>query len=112
MAWSDSVLLVATDDAVLRLTPRHASEPVRVAELDVRLVGQVTRLAMDDRTVWMVGTDGVLVVPRAGGAPRVLRVPTDLPAPPTDLVASRDWLWIATPIGIMRLRRTTDGGIP
>ena len=112
LAWSDTVLLVATDDAVLRLTPRRATEPVRVPELDVRLVGQVTRLGLDDRTMWIAGTDGVLVVPRNGGTLRVLRVPNDLPAPPTDVVASRDWFWISTPIGIVRIRRMSDGGLP
>ncbi len=112
LAWSDSVLLAATDDGVLRLTPRTPSEPMRVPELDVRLVGQVSRLAMDDRTIWLAGTDGLLVVPRNGGAPRVLRVPADLPGPVTDVVASRDWLWVGTPMGIVRLRRMADGGLP
>lgn len=112
LAWSDTVLLAATDDAVLRLTPRRATEPVRVPELDVRQVGQVVRVGIDDRTMWMAGSDGVVIVPRNGGTLRVLRVPNDLPAPPTDIVASKDWFWISTPVGIVRLRRMSDGGLP
>jgi ligand-binding sensor domain-containing protein len=112
MAWSDSILLAATDDGVLQLTPRRASEPVRVPDLDGRQVGQVTRLTMDDRTIWLAGTDGLLVASRRGGARRLLRVPRDLPGPVTDVVASRDWLWIGTPFGLVRLRRAADGGLP
>lgn len=112
LAWSDTVLLAATDDAVLRLTPRRATEPVRVPELDARQVGQVIRVGIDDRTMWMAGTDGVLVVPRNGGTLRVLRIPNDLPAPPTDVVAGKDWFWISTSVGIVRLRRMADGGLP
>ncbi len=112
LAWSDSILLAATDDGVVQLTPRRASEPVRVPALDVRLVGSVRRLLMDDRTVWMAGADGLLVTPRNGGAPRLLRAPGDLPGPVTDIAASRDWLWVGTTVGIVRFRRMVDGGLP
>ncbi|MEQ1691786.1 MAG: hypothetical protein ABMA00_10890 [Gemmatimonas sp.] len=111
LAWSDTVLLAATDDAVLRLAPKGGVEPTRVMALDVAQVGQVTRLAMDDRTIVMAGTDGVVVLQRAGGV-RVLRVPTDIPGPALDVAMSRDWLWIATPDGLVRLRRANDGGLP
>ncbi len=111
LAWSDTVLLAATDTDVLRLAPRGGVEPTRVLSLDVSQVGQVTRLAIDDRTIVMAGTDGVVVVQRAGGL-RVLRVPRDLPGPALDVVMSREWLWIATPDGLVRLRRADDGGLP
>lgn len=111
LAWSDTIMLAATDDAVLRLATRGGVEPTRVTALDVAQVGQVTRLAMDDRTIVMAGIDGVVVLQRAGGV-RVLRVPNDLPGPALDVVMSRDWLWIATPDGLVRLRRAGDGGLP
>ncbi|MBL0171817.1 MAG: hypothetical protein IPP90_14050 [Gemmatimonadaceae bacterium] len=111
LAWSDSVLLAATDDAVLRLAPKGGVEPARVLALDVAQVGQVTRLAMDDRTIVMAGTDGVVVLQRTGGV-RVLRVPNDVPGPALDIAMSHDWLWIATPDGLVRLRRSSDGGLP
>ena len=112
LAWSDSVLLAATDDAVLRLSPRGGVEPVRVDLLDVRLVGRVTKVAIDDRTMWLAGTDGVVIVSRRDGATRVLRVPGDLPGPVLDLAADRDYLWLGTPQGVIRLRRRGDGGLP
>ena len=112
LAWSDTVLLVATDDAVLRLSPRGGSAPTREVALDGVFVGQVTRLAIDERSIILAGTDGVAVLPRRGGAARVLRVPRDIPGPALDAVISRDWLWIATPYGLARFRRTGDGGVP
>jgi ligand-binding sensor domain-containing protein len=112
LAWSDSVLLAATDDAVLRLSPRGGVEPVRVDLLDVRLVGRVTKVAIDDRTMWLAGTDGVVIVSRRDGATRVLRVPGDLPGLVLDLAADRDYLWLGTPQGVIRLRRRGDGGLP
>ncbi len=112
LAWSDTVLLAATDDAVLRLAPRGGVEPVRVDLLDVRQVGRVTKVAIDDRTMWVAGTDGVVIVSRRDGATRVLRVPGDLPGPVLDIAMNRDFLWLGTPQGLIRLRRRGDGGLP
>jgi ligand-binding sensor domain-containing protein len=112
LAWSDSVLLAATDDAVLRLSPRGGVEPMRVDLLDVRVVGRVTKVAIDDRTMWLAGTDGVVIVSRRDGATRVLRVPGDLPGPVLDVAADREYLWLGTPQGVIRLRRRGDGGLP
>jgi ligand-binding sensor domain-containing protein len=112
LAWSDTVLLAATDDAVLRLAPRGGVEPVRVDLLDVRQVGRVTKVAIDERTMWLAGTDGVVIVSRRDGATRVLRVPGDVPGPVLDIAMNRDYLWLGTPQGLIRLRRRGDGGLP
>lgn len=112
LAWSDTVLLAATDDAVLRLAPRGGVEPIRVDALDVRQVGRVTKVAIDERTMWLAGTDGVVIVSRRDGATRVLRVPGDVPGPVLDLAVNRDYMWIGTPQGLIRLRRRGDGGLP
>ncbi len=112
LAWSDTVLLVATDDAVLRLAPRGSAPASRETALDGVVVGQVTRVVIDDRSIVLAGTDGVAVLSRRGGAARVLRVPRDIPGPALDAVISRDWLWVATPYGLARFRRAGDGGLP
>ncbi|MCC6430953.1 MAG: hypothetical protein IT354_08570, partial [Gemmatimonadaceae bacterium] len=116
IAWSDTVLIAATDDAVLQLAPKGGVEPARLAAVDVRQVGQVTRVAIDARSIVVAGTDGVLVLSRAiaavGGAPRLLRAPSDIPGPVLDIALGRDWLWLGTPVGLMRLRRSNDGGLP
>ncbi len=111
LAWSDTVLLAATDDAVLALAPRGGREPQRIDVLDTRLVGQVTRLAIDERTMWLAGTDGLVMTVRGTNAVRVLRVGVDLPGPALDVLLTRDWLWVATPQGLMRFRRASDGGL-
>jgi hypothetical protein len=112
LAWSDTVLLAATDDAVVRLAPRGGVEPLRIPALDVLQVGQVTRVAIDERAMWLAGTNGVVMLSRETGAVRVLRVPSDVAGPVLDLVASRDWLWLGTPQGLVRYRRTADGLVP
>ncbi len=111
LAWSDSVLLAATDDAVLQLNPRGGHAPERITALNVASVGQITRLAIDDRTIVMTGTDGVVLLQRRGGL-RVLQVPRDIPSAVLDVALARDWIWLATPAGLVRLRRASDGGLP
>jgi ligand-binding sensor domain-containing protein len=111
LAWSDSTLVVATDNGVMRLAPRGGAEPERIAALNIALVGQVTKLAIDERTIVVTGTDGVLLMQRNGGV-RLLRIPSDVPAPALDVAMSREWIWLATPVGVVRLRRASDGGVP
>ncbi|HEY0930045.1 MAG TPA: hypothetical protein VGE27_09015 [Gemmatimonas sp.] len=112
LAWSDSVLLAVTDDAVLQIAPRSGQAPTRVDALQVPQLGQVIRAGIDDRALWIAGRDGVLLQARAGGAVRWLRTGPDLDGPALDMVASRDWFWIGTPRGLLRLRRTGDGLLP
>ncbi len=111
LAWSDSVLLAGATDGVLQLRPSGGREPARLLDLDVAQVGQLTRLAMDDRSIVMVGTDGVVVLRRAGGV-RALRALRDIPGPVLDVALGREWIWLATPEGLVRLSRASDGGLP
>ena len=66
---------------------------------------------MDDRSIVMVGTDGVVVLRRAGGV-RALRALRDIPGPVLDVALGREWIWLATPEGLVRLSRASDGGLP
>lgn len=111
LAWSDSVLLAATDVAVLRLSPRAPQAPVRVDALDPALVGQITRVGLDGYAMWLAGTDGLVLVSRITSARRVLRVGSDLQGVVTDVMATRDWFFIGTTQGLVRLRRTSDGTV-
>lgn len=111
LGWSDTMLVAATEDAVVRLTPRGGSEPTRIDALDPRIVGSSHRIAIDAQTIVLVGTDGVIVYPRGGGTPITLRPGPDLPAPALDVALTRDWLWFATPAGLVRWRRASDGGL-
>ena len=106
------MLLVSSEDAIVSLSPRGGREPSRIDALDPRSVGGGMRLAIDDRSIVVAGPDGVIVMMRSTGAPRLLRVPSDIPAPVLDIAMSRDWLWVATAAGLARFRRAGDGGLP
>lgn len=119
LAASDTVLLVATDDAVAVLHPAPAAggkvttvtgQPVPA--LDPRLVGEVTRAAADERAFVVAGRDGVVLVSRVSGARRALRAPLDVPGPVFDVFLQRDALFLATAQGLLRYRRTADGLVP
>jgi ligand-binding sensor domain-containing protein len=115
LAASDTVLLVATDDAVAVLHPRDAAgtlAPQRMPALDPRLVGDVTRAAADARAFALAGRDGVVLVSRATGARRALRVPMDVPGPVFDVLLEREAVFLATAQGLLRYRRTSDGLVP
>ena len=114
LAWSDSLLIVATDDELLRLSPRGSAIPSRIASLDLRPAGRISAMAMDDRTIFIAGSEGLLVLarPDRAGNTRFLRASTDLPGAALDVAISRDWVWVATPNGLVRLSRTSDGGLP
>jgi ligand-binding sensor domain-containing protein len=115
LAASDSVLLVATDDAVVLVDPRAgaASSAVqRLPALDPRFVGEVTRVAADERAFVVAGRDGVLLVSRSTGARRELRVPLDVPGPVLDVLLQRDAVFLATAHGLLRYQRTGDGLVP
>jgi hypothetical protein len=111
IAWHDTVLLAATDDAVLSVAPRGGRAPRRLDELSLPQIGQVTRVGIDERAMWVSGSTGLVVQSRSTGALRVLRVPSELPGPVLDVVADANWMWVGTPQGLIRLRRTGDGVI-
>ncbi|GAB1341708.1 hypothetical protein [Gemmatimonas sp.] len=122
LATSDSLLLVATDEAVFRLSVSATSDggvaapgnvvAERIIDLDPLLVGEPTRLAVDSRTVVLAGRDGALLYARGSGARRRLQIPADLPGPVLDVLLQGDWLFFATPQGLVRWRRSRDGLVP
>jgi len=118
LAASDSVLLVATDDVVAVLHSGQAGTAAAsvsaqpVPELDPRLVGDVTRVAADERAFAVAGRDGVVLVSRVSGARRTLRAPFDVPGAVFDVLLQRDAVFLATAQGLLRYRRTSDGLVP
>lgn len=112
LAWSDSVLLAATDDAVWQISMRGSNATTRLDAIDPRTVGRVSRMGVDARSIWVAGENGVLFVGRDGRRSRLLRRGIDLAGPVTDVVAGDAWWWLGTWQGLVRMRRTADGGIP
>jgi ligand-binding sensor domain-containing protein len=111
VAISDSILAFATADEVLRLDLRTGALVAAQEAADARVVGGVTSLALDERTLWIAGARGVLVVPRSGGATRLLNVPADIPDEAYDVTLTPEFAWIATRVGVVRLRRLGDGTV-
>ncbi|HET7457813.1 MAG TPA: hypothetical protein VFJ74_09165 [Gemmatimonadaceae bacterium] len=112
LATSDSAVAVATDGAII-FYDRHTGRPMTSTDVAaIGAIGGVRALAMDGNTVWAAGPSGVVVVTRATGAARFLSVPRDVPAEAFDVVLERDYAWIATRDGVVRLRRLSDGSVP
>jgi ligand-binding sensor domain-containing protein len=110
LAWSDTMLIVATDDQLLRIAPRGGSPPSRI-NIDIPSMGYVTRIAIDENTIFVAGSNGILAMQRNGGLTRRLSVDSDIAGLPLDVAVSRDWLWIATTRGLVRVARNSDGSL-
>ena len=112
LALGDSEVVVAGEDAVYRIDRSSGRILPRWAAVDFGAVGGIRALASDDRSLWVVGPRGVLVVQRSTGVARLMSVPSEIAEEATDVVLSRDFAWIATRDGVVRLRRRADGSAP
>ncbi len=127
LAWSDSLLLIVTARRALLLSRRDAmrgalpgtsarvdsvwwGEPIPQRELVA--VGAVVAAAMDARSIWIAGARGVLALTRDGGALRVMYAGSELPGDVTALSLGEEWAWIGTNRGLVRVRRSREGGLP
>ncbi len=113
LAATDSILVAATDEQLVwRQAPARASGAVwQPIPVDLRFIGRVQRVAADAHSVFVAGSEGVVQWQRRSGAVRRLAIPADLPAPALDLLTVDGWLWVATPAGLVRLRRDADGAV-
>ncbi len=68
-------------------------------------IGAVTSLASDPQGFWVGGTLGLAFFQPAHGAWHSLTAPGDVPPPVSDVAAGRDYVWAATPAGVVRLER-------
>ena len=109
LARSDSIVVVATRDALIRLDLRSGRVLPRLLAPDVGQVGGIERVAMDARTIWVAGSRGVLAITRATDVGRFLSSQRELAGPVTDVVLTEEYAWVATQAGVVRLRRGADG---
>ena len=71
-------------------------------------IGRITAMSADDRGgLWVAGTLGIAFFDPSRHLWDPLTTPGDVPVPVADIAATRDYVWVATPIGVMRYRRTT-----
>jgi len=111
IAHSDSLVVVANADELLRFNLNTGQLLPRLDAVNVRAVGQVNVLAMDDRTIWVGGPLGVLVVDRGTGASRLLGPAYQVTSETFDIALAPDYAWLATREGVVRLRRLPDGTV-
>jgi ligand-binding sensor domain-containing protein len=110
VARTDSVVLVANERVVMLLAPSGAlTTPINSAI--AAPLQQITAIAADEKTIWVAGLGGVLVMLRESGVTRFLPVANDIPAEALDVLLEPDFAWIATRDGLLRLRRMADGTV-
>jgi ligand-binding sensor domain-containing protein len=111
IATSDSVVVIGLGVGdVVRIDRRSGRLLPRAGAGDVTLAGPVLALAMDARSLFVVGTRGVVAVDRDGGSTRYLSL-RELGGEAYDVVLSPDAAWVATRAGVVRLSRRA-GGLP
>ena len=106
---SDSLVVIGTRDALLRLDLRSGRLLPRLLAPDVGQVGGIEKLAVDARTVWVAGPRGVLAITRGTDVGRFLPALGAFAGRVTDVVLTEEFAWIATEAGVVRLRRGIDG---
>ena len=111
IARTDSLLVVASEDEAIALVRGGVVPMPALGRGQLGGVGRVLSVAADGQTIWVAGERGVAVVSRASGVQRVLSVPSAIPAPALDVTLDPDFAWIATRLGVVRLRRLPDGTV-
>ena len=109
LAHSDTIVAIADANEVFRLTNPGGRLLPRLAEVDFRIVGGISALAMDARTMWVGGPNGVLVVSRATNVSMFLPAVAGMRARVRDIQLSTQYGWVATEEGVVRLVRMPDG---
>ena len=113
LARSDTVVAVANADEVLRYDLRAGRLMPRMATVTFQQTGGITTMAMDERALWVGGPLGLWVIQRANETARFHPVASgEIAGPVNDIRLTRDFAWVATSNGVMRLRRNPDGTLP
>ena len=111
LARSDSVLAVATDSRVGLINLSRGAVALLPGDPDFSRLGRLLSVAIDARTLWVGGDRGAVVVDRSTGIQRVADQPGRLAEPVLDIALHAEFAWLATPSGLVRIRRLPDGGI-
>lgn len=109
IAWSDSLLVVATESDLVRISLRSGRAALATDLPSIGAIGPLRAIALDGRALWVAGPLGVVAMSRAGGASRFLPTGVEMPGEPWALLLGRDVAWIGARDGLVRLRLTSDG---
>jgi hypothetical protein len=111
VARVDSLVIAASADEVVALSRGRLLASPRLDRAALGGVGRIRAIAADGQTIWVAGEQGVAVVSRTSGVSRLLPIPTVVPGAALDVALDPDFAWIATPQGVVRLRRLPDGTV-
>jgi uncharacterized protein YfaQ (DUF2300 family) len=111
LAIADTVLAMGTTRGELILLSTRDGRELPPVLADVRRTGGMAAIAMDATTIWIAGPRGVQLITRSTGLARFLPAGIDVPGDATGIALTRDYAWIATLDGVIRLRRLPDGTI-
>ncbi len=109
LARSDSEVVVATTDDLVRISTSGGQIIPRYEAVNLSQLRGITAVAMDSSTIWLAGRGGLLVITRSAGTPRFLTAPGEIPGEAYDVLLTRDYAWIATRNGLLRISRLRDG---
>ena len=105
LAFKGDTLLLATENALAWFAAGAWHDVAPPAPS----IGGYTALAADASGFWVAGTGGLAYCEPARGVWRALTLPGDVPLPVADVAAGRDYVWVATPEGVVRLERDVLG---
>jgi ligand-binding sensor domain-containing protein len=94
-------MVAVTADAVFIRDNTSWRGPIRVPVM--RGLGRLSALAADGDAVWLGGQNGLARYQPATEEWLIFLAPQDLPAGPTEIAAEGERVWLATPVGALRL---------
>ena len=77
----------------------------RVVDVPGRPVGRITAMASDTLGLWVAGSEGFAFFDPSRPLWNALIAPGDVPHPVRDIAATRDHVWLATDLGVLRYQR-------
>jgi hypothetical protein len=111
LAIADTVIAMGTTRGDLFLLSTRDGRELPPVVADVRRTGGIAALAMDATSLWIAGPRGVQVIMRNSGLTRFFPAGIDIPGDATGVALTRDFAWVATLDGVVRLRRLPDGSV-
>jgi ligand-binding sensor domain-containing protein len=106
---SPVVALAVAGDTILAAFPTRLALRTggawRVVDPPGVSIGRFTAAAPDARGFWLGGAQGLAFYQPASNVWRALTSTGDLPLPVLDVAAAGDYVWVATPGGVVRLLR-------
>jgi hypothetical protein len=83
----------------------RAGEEWRVVDVPGRPIGRITAMVPDTAGLWVAGEQGFAFFEPSRPVWNALVAPGDVPHPVRDVVATREYVWVATDAGVVRYDR-------